>query len=354
MNINALNRFVKIADRLVIRSPTLTILGHICIENGKMRVTDLENTLIVPVENQRSYTIPFISLKAVLKQKPENLSIKPGKAGKVTLTYANKSLIVQGMKTEDFPEVPKIKFKKIDEWDGERISTLLSQLPFTSKETLRPALTGIFLEYDDEIKSVATDGHLMRVITYSNGNGVKEKKILSGKALKIISAPPLKPVEVFSTESHALFKRKDGIKLYSRWIDEKYPDYEDFVEDINLKGNAKFDVKELLSAISDLKPFVNKVTQGLRLKLGSGKLCIISDDPDNKTSFRAEVPASTNFNGRSFEAGFNASFLETALKSIGTENVVWTFNTPNDKTFWLDDVKDPDVINLLMPIRIGE
>jgi len=354
MNIKTFNRFIKIADRLVIRSPTLPILGHICTENGKMRVTDLENTLIVPVVDKRSYTIPFSFLKAVLKQKPHDLSIKPGKAGKVTLAHANNSLTVQGMKTEDFPVVPNSKFRKIDEWDGERISMLLSQLPFTSKEDLRPALTGIFLEYNDEIKSVATDGHLMRVITHGKGNGVKEKKILSGKALKILSTPPLKPVKVFSSETHIKLRWQDDMELYSRWIDEKYPDYKDFVENINLKGNAKFDVKELLSAISDSKPFVNKVTQGLRLKLSSGKMDLISDDSENQTSFRAEVPTSTNLSGQSFEAGFNASFLETALKSISSENVVWRFNTPNEKTYWLDDVKDPKIVNLLMPIRLED
>ena len=354
MNIKNLTRFMKMAERLVIRSPSLPILGHVLFENGSMRVTDLENTLILPADDNRTFTVPFSTLKTVLKHRPDNLKIELVKDNKITLSYDNKNLTVKGFNPEDFPLIPKDEFKMIDEWDGKRISMLLSQLPFTSKEDLRPALTGIFLEYNDEIKSVATDGHLMRVITHGKGNGVKEKKILSGKALKILSTPPLKPVDVFSSEIHAKMRWHDGMELYSRWIDEKYPDYKDFVEDINLKGNAKFDVKELLSAISDSKPFVNKVTQGLRLKLGSGKLCIISDDPDNKTSFRAEVPASTNFNGRSFEAGFNALFLETALKSIGTENVVWTFNTPNDKTFWLDDVKDPDVVNLLMPIRIGE
>ena len=352
MNIKLLNRFVKMGERLVIRSPTLPILGHLLIENGVMRVTDLENSLLMKVDDKRSYTIPFNTLKTIMKQKPDDLKIELGKDQKVTLRYDNKSLTVQGLDPADYPLLPEGKFKKIDEWDSGRITKLLSHLPFISKEELRPALTGIYLEYDDEIKSVSTDGHLMRDISYGKGNGVKEKRILPNKSLRILSAPPLKPVNVFSSETHARFEYQDGITLYSRWIDEKYPDYKPFVEDWKLKGRAIFDVLELLTAISDSKPFVNSTTKGIRLRLSKNKLDLISEDPENRSIFTASVPTSTSLNGQIYTAGFNALFLETILKSISTEKVVWRFNEPTDKTYWLDDVKDPDVVNLLMPIRL--
>ena len=354
MNIKLLNRFVKMAERLVIRSPTLPILGHVLIENGVMRVTDLENTLLMPVEDKRSYTIPFNKIKTVMKQNPVDLKIELEKDHKVILSYDNKSLTVQRLDHADFPIIPKGKFKIIDEWDAKRISALLTHLPFISKEELRPALTGILLDYDGSIKSVSTDGHLMRVINRGKGNGIEEKKILPTKALKILSLAPLQSVEVFSTESYALFRRKDGIKLYSRWISEAYPDYKPFVEDWELKGQAMFDVKELLSAISDSKPFVNSTTKGIRLSLSKNRLDLISDDPENKSSFIVSVSTSTNQNGQNFEAGFNANYLEVILKSISTEKVIWRFNEPTEKTFWLDDVEDPDVVNLIMPIKLED
>ena len=354
MNIKLLNRFVKMAERLVIRSPTLPILGRLCIEKGTIRVTDLENTLIAPVEDKRSYTIPFSALKTVLKQRPRDLNIELDKEDRITLSYDNKNLTVKGLNPEDFPIIPKGNFKMIDEWDPTRISRLLTHLPFISKEELRPALTGILLDYDGSIKSVSTDGHLMRVINRGTSNGIEVKKILPTKALKIISSPPLTPVEVFSTESHALFKRKDGIKLYSRWIDEAYPDYKPFVENWNLESSATFNVKDLLSAISDSKPFVNSVTKRIRLSLGKDRLNLISEDRENEISFKASVPILRRFKSEGFEAGFNANYLEVILKSITTPNVIWKFDNPNQKTFWLDDVKDPDVVNLLMPVKLEE
>ena len=134
MNIKSVNRFVKMAERLVIRSPTLPILGHICIEKGSMRVTDLENTLIMSVDDKRSYTIPFSALKAVLKQRPQDLSIELEKDNKITLIYDNKNLSVKGLNPEEFPVIPKGKFNLIDEWDPARISRLLTHLPFISKQ----------------------------------------------------------------------------------------------------------------------------------------------------------------------------------------------------------------------------
>ena len=354
MNIKLLNRFVKMGERLIIRSPTLPILGHVLIENGVMRVTDLENTLIMPIEDKRSYTIPFNILKTVMKQNPADLKIELEKANKVILSYDNKSLSVQGLDPADFPIIPKGKFKLIDEWDANRISALLTHLPFISKEELRPALTGVLLDYDGSIKSVSTDGHLMRVINRGKSNGIEEKKILPTKALKILSLAPLQSVEVLSAESHALFKRKDGIKLYSRWIDEAYPDYKPFVENWNLKGQTIFDVKELLKSISDSKPFVNSTTKSIRLSLSKNRLELISDDPENQSSFTTSVSTFSNLKGQIFEAGFNVNYLEVILKAISTEKVIWRFNKPNEKTFWLDDVKDPDVVNLIMPIKLEE
>ena len=107
MNIKLLNRFVKMAERLVIRSPTLPILGHICVENRSMRVTDLENTLIMPVDDERSYTIPFSALKTVLKQSPQDLNIELGKEDRITLSYDYKNLIIKGLNPADFPMMPK-------------------------------------------------------------------------------------------------------------------------------------------------------------------------------------------------------------------------------------------------------
>ena len=354
MNIKSVNRFVKMAERLVIRSPTLPILGHICVEKGTMRVTDLENTLIMPIEDKRSYTIPFSAIKAALKQRPEDLNIELEKDNKVTLLYDNKRLTVKGLDPGDFPLIPKGKFNMIDEWDPARISRLLTHLPFISKEELRPALTGILLDYDGSIKSVSTDGHLMRVINRGKGSAIEEKKILPTKALKILSVPPLTPVEVCSTDSHALFKRKDGIKLYSRWIEEAYPDYKPFIEDWDLPGTAMFDVNGLLKSISDSKPFVNSTTKKIKLSLGKDRLNLIAEDPENDISFKASVPVIGRSNNKNFETGFNANYLEVILRSIMTPNVIWRFDEPNKKTFWLDDVKDPDIVNLLMPVKLEE
>ena len=354
MNIKLLNRFVKMAERLVIRSPTLPILGHICVEKGSMRVTDLENTLIMPVDDERSYTIPFSALKTVLKQRPQDLNVELGKDNQITLSYDNKNLTVKGLNPGDFPLIPKEKFKMIDEWDAERIKRLLTHLPFISKAELRPALTGILLDYDGDIKSVSTDGHLMKVINRGKSNGIEEKKILPTKALKTLSVPPLTPVEVLSSDSHVLFRRSDGVELYSRWIDEAYPDYKPFVEDWNLESSATFNVKELLSAICDSKPFVNSVTKKIRLSLSKDRLNLISEDRENEISFKASVPILRRFKGKGFEAGFNANYLEVILKTISTEKVIWRFNEPNEKTFWLDDVDKPDVVNLLMPVKLEE
>lgn len=66
-------RFLPIAEKVINRKTTLPILSHICVKDGYVSATDLENTVRMKIDDFRTYTIPLNILKTVLKAKPKYL-----------------------------------------------------------------------------------------------------------------------------------------------------------------------------------------------------------------------------------------------------------------------------------------
>ena len=107
-----LKRLLPMAEKVVDRRSSLQILRTICLENKTARVTDLESTLVVPIDNGMSACLPLDLLRKLLKSKPTNLQIEPS-GSRLVLVHDGRRLSFKGLQTGDFPEIPSGKFKEI-------------------------------------------------------------------------------------------------------------------------------------------------------------------------------------------------------------------------------------------------
>jgi len=57
-----LKTFLPLTDKIKTRN-SLPILNYICIKDGLMRYTDLENTVTMPVDDDRTYLLPLDVMK---------------------------------------------------------------------------------------------------------------------------------------------------------------------------------------------------------------------------------------------------------------------------------------------------
>ena len=73
--LSTLKRLLPMAEKVIDRRSSLSILKTICIDGGMARVTDLETTLLMPVPDDRSYCLPVALLSKVLKSNPHSLKI---------------------------------------------------------------------------------------------------------------------------------------------------------------------------------------------------------------------------------------------------------------------------------------
>lgn len=155
---------MPIAEKVINRRTTLPILEHVCVRNGCLSATDLENTIRMSVDDDRSYTMPLNILKIILKAKPKVLEIDVLEDGKVQVKYDSRTVSFQSRDPKEFPNLPEGKYEDAGKWTPAIIKALYSQLPYTSNDELKPALTGVLIDQNGTLSSCATDGHILRQV----------------------------------------------------------------------------------------------------------------------------------------------------------------------------------------------
>ena len=256
-----LQRLLPMAEKIIDRRSPLSILKEIGIDSGMARITDLESMLVIPVSDRRSYTIPVKLLKRVLGARPSSLKILLEETGKVTFHYDSQSLSYQSKDVADFPAILEEEFELIGQWPREIFNILLSLGAYTSRDELKPSLTGVFIEEKDgNIEASATDGHLLRLEKNLTVKNVKPfKGIIPVKPLQILARWARGDTKVGMSATHLRFDLLGQALLYTRIIDEKYPEIESVIpaED-TYTGRAILDRDMLLPLIKAAKPFAEK------------------------------------------------------------------------------------------------
>ena len=167
-------KFVQLAQKIVPKKTTLPILSCVCVEDGFIRATNLETTIRMPIEDKRRYTLPFGVLKSIMKSKPKQLDIEMLKDQKIKLSYDGKRVTVKSLDPDDFPLMPKEQFQTIGSWEKKTIKALGCMIPFASKEMLKPALSGVYVQIGKDLTFAATDGHLLRETRLMNDSSEKK------------------------------------------------------------------------------------------------------------------------------------------------------------------------------------
>ena len=349
-------KFVQLANRIVPKKTTLPILSCVCVENGFIRATNLETTIRMPIEDKRRYTLPFGVLKSIMKSKPKQLDIETLKDQKIKLSYDGKRVTVKSLDPGDFPLIPKEIFKSIGSWDNKTIKALGCMIPFVSKEMLRPALSGVYVESDKDLTFAATDGHLLRETRLQHDSSDLKHKfngIIPALPIDIIARCAGSSTDVAYSKSYIKFTLPSEIEIFIRLIDEKYPPYEEFVN--GQKGNSvEFSKDEMISVIKDAMEFADKTTQRAELVASNGSIELSTADHERELHFESSI-LGENRKGDVERTGFNLKYLEKVIKSINSGKIKWEYGKPIEASYFRGMAKeDEGITNLLMPVRLED
>ncbi|MCH8327638.1 MAG: hypothetical protein IID15_03835 [Candidatus Marinimicrobia bacterium] len=350
-----LKRLLPMAEKVVDRRASLQILKTICLENGQARVTDLESTLVVPIDNGMSACLPLDLLRKLLKSKPADLQIEPS-GSRLVLVHDGRRLSFKGLQTDDFPEIPSGKFKEIGKWPQELFGELLLQSRFTSTDELKPSLQGVHLvQIGNELETQATDSHVLR---FRRGLKISAGKPFEGtlpvKPLQLLARIARGNTTVSATNDHLRFSLPGEITLYVRLISEKYPDVASIIPK-TFTGSAVFNREELLTLVKAATPFADRETNLMMLETGEGSAIMTVENQQADTVWEATLKLSDQ-QGGSLRIGFNLKLLERVLSLQQSPTVLWQFTNASSASMFIEigEQWESGAKTILMPIRIKE
>jgi DNA polymerase-3 subunit beta len=357
----------KIANVIPQRS-TISMTQNILLKaednHVELAATDLEITMVTEVEAKvetpGAIAIPGRLINDIIRELPNvALDFESDEDFRLVFKSDFGDYKISGEDPAEFPQKPQLNdFKEIN-LSNNVLSRLINKTIFAcSSDELRPALTGVYFQIgDNQIQTVATDGHRLALMKFSESKLPQENinAIISTRALNFAQ----RNLESDGTtalkigDKHALFQM-DSTHLFARLIDEVYVEYQNVIpNEVNLE--MLIDTSHFYSSVKRVSLFSNPITSQIILKLYKDHIDIHAEDVDYGGQANENIPC--EFNGDDeFVIGFNARYLQDMLRHADTSQITMQFVRP-DYAVLFKPVNPPegeDQLMLLMPIRLDQ
>ncbi|HLR00551.1 MAG TPA: DNA polymerase III subunit beta [Sphingobacterium sp.] len=264
---------------------------------------------------------------------------------------------LSGENAEDFPKIPEVEDASTVNIPASVLSEAISKTIFAvSNDELRPAMAGVLVQFGEQsVEFVSTDAH--KLVKYKRTDIGTEKAasiILPKKALSLLkSTLPSEDsnVSIEYNNTNAFFKFND-LHLICRLVDERYPDYEAVIPQVN-PNRLTVDRALFLNTLRRVVIFANKTTHQVRLKISGSELNISAEDLD--FSNEAHERLNCQYEGEDMEIGFNAKFLVEMLSNLSSEEVMIEMSTPNRAGLLKPSISEEgeDILMLVMPVMLN-
>ena len=352
---------------LVPSNPVIPILENFLFEisDGILRVTasDLQNAMTletgVETEEKASVAIPARMLLDTLRNLPEQpitFTIDTDSHG-IEILSDNGRYTLAGEDAGDFPRPAEPKNTTNLMFSSDVISNAISYALFAvSSDEMKPAMNGIYVNLSNgKTNFVATDSHRLVRYRYDGTEGNSNSSIIiPGKAFEQLkNALPSSPQEIqLEFNDTNVFFSFANIKMVSRLIDERFPDYENVIPTSNDK-NLTIDRLQLLSSLKRISIYANKTSQQIRFKLENNNLLISAEDVDFSNEAKENLPC--DYDGEALEIGFNGKFLMEMLSNLNSDSVHFEFSEPNRAALMYphEPTENEDILMLVMPVMLN-
>ncbi len=345
---------------------TMPILNSILFEvegnNLSLRSSDIEITMITTfnvngIENGNLAVPSRIILDILNEIEDENIEIKASSDGVINLTAGKGSYEIIGRPGEEFPSIPVITDISNVEIDNKMLGRMIKKtIIAVSKDELKPSLTGVLFQVKkDGIISVATDGHRLVYINRKDfsSEGFEGDVIIPTKFLNLlIGYLDRDGVTSLAISENHVKVDLDSTIIYTRIIDEKFPDYESVIP-LNNERLAIANVNNLISTLRRVSIFSNKTTHQISFLVSKEVSKVSTLDQETRSSAEEEIEL--EYNDEEMVIGYNAEYLREILRNIETERVIMKLNSPISACIILPKVQqeNEDLTMILMPIRLN-
>ena len=107
--------------------------------------------------------------------------------------------------------------------------------------------------------------------------------------------------------------------LYTRIIEERFPDYESVFP---ASSDKKLFIQraDLLSAVRRVSIFSNKTTHQIAFNLNSNQRVITTEDIETVSTARETLPC--DYDGEDLVIGYNSAYLRDIIQHVDTDEVI--------------------------------
>ncbi|MEQ9423221.1 MAG: DNA polymerase III subunit beta [Cyclobacteriaceae bacterium] len=363
----ALLKQLSAINGVITTNPVVPILENFLFEiaDGILKITasDLQTSMITELEVEAnengSIAVPARILIDTLKNLPEQpvtFSVEE-ESYSVEISSDNGRYKLAGENATDFPKVPSVTDGYSVTFDSDVLGKAIANTIFaTSNDELRPAMTGVYFKLDESNSTfVATDGHrLVRYRRVDVAGEVSNSMIIPRKALTLLKATLPSESTSVNVEFNPsnIFFEFNKVKMISRLIDERFPDYENVIPAGN-NNIMTIDRDEILSSLRRISIYANKSTHQIRLKIAGSELVISAEDLD--FSNEANERLACEHDGDDIEIGFNARFLMEVLSNLESKQIDVKLDAANKAGLIIPKENDEneDILMLVMPVMLN-
>ena len=363
---NELQKVLIKISGVVPSKSTLPILENILFTLNENKLTlvatDMEISMSASIDvrgsENGSIAVPAKRVMDTLRALPDAQIIFNADTGsnKIKMITENGEYNLIGESSQDYPAIPEFKSSNEILIESSVIESIISKTVFSvSTDELRPSMTGLLLQFKEkEMRAVATDGHRLVRIIYTNLPQIKDQKdiIIPAKALNLISKAAESGSNTISFSSTHIKFTFNNLTLTSRLIEESYPNYESVIP---LENDKKLlaDRNILLSAVKRVSLYSSNTTHQIRFSMKKDDLKIMAEDIDFGGEAKEKVACS--YSAENMEIGFNAMYLMDILSHIDSQEVIFNFSS-SVKAAIIKPVtmrENEDVLMLVMPMRLN-
>jgi DNA polymerase-3 subunit beta len=344
---------------------TIEILYNVLLytEDNMLKIiaTDLEITQIswckCTVKEEGAIAIPGKLLIDILREMPDTeLNFKIDSNYKIELKSSFGEYKLSGQNKNDFPSIPAVETEEKIKIKNIYLKRMIEKTIFAcSTDNLRPALTGVFCQlFNDHIRMVSTDGHrLVKIVNKDFSSEVQREIVIPTRALNLVARNLTEKGEqqVILGKSHVLFSFADTL-IYSRIINEPYPDYERVIPDNNTKELivARDDI---IASVKRVSLFSNPISSQVKINLNENKLSIFAQDID--FGGEAHEVVTCEYTSPELEIAYNSNYLLDVFRHVDTEKIRFTMETAEGPGLVYPQEQDEheELLMLVMPVRLS-
>lgn len=347
---------------VVERRQTLPVLGNFLLDVAEDVLTvigtDLEMELIGRARVQNlapgRTTVPARKLFDICRGLPEGADVTlEAVADKVTVRSGKSRFSLSSLKADEFPSMGQAAGGVSVTLKRAELKLLLERTQFAmAQQDVRYYLNGLLIDVSPKrLRAVATDGHRLAFSELTRDMGVTEsvQAILPRKSIIELSRlldNTDEEVALVIAPGQAMIDI-DTVKLTTKTIDGRFPDYERVIPD-NGDKRVIADRETLRRALARTAILSNEKFRGVRLLLDSGVLKLQTHNPEHE---EAEEEIEVTYAGSAMEIGFNVNYLLDALGVMTAMEVSLDLKNAESSGL-LHEAGDASSKYVIMPMRL--